>query len=189
MIKYFNQFTALFVAVFLLSACSSISIEHDWDTSVDFTKLKSFSLLENADKSINRLVDQRIRAAIADDLSNKGLEKLKTKKEADLAVAYTVTTEDRTSYQTVHSSMGAAHGFSHRGMRVGGSVRSSRTVQHNYTVGTLIIAIYQVNSKELIWEGTASGSINPSRNPEESEQLINNSVLRILENFPPKDKK
>ena len=175
----------LFLAIAVLAACSSISVTTDWDPGIDFSKFKTFAVLENTDQSINRLTDQRIRTALVAELTSKGLQKVDSPEMADLAIAYTVTTEQRTSFQTVHSGMEARHGF-HHSLRLHGSAGSSRTTQHNYTVGTLIIAVYQMGNKELVWEGSASDIVNTtSRSPEQNQQHITDAVQQILKDFPP----
>ena len=175
----------LFLAIAALAACSSISVTTDWDPGIDFSKFKTFAVLENTDQSINRLTDQRIRTALVAELTSRGLQKVDSPEMADLAIAYLVTTEQRTSFQTVHSGMETRHGF-HHNLRFHGSVGTSRTRQHNYTVGTLIIAAYQMGNKEHIWEGSASDIVNTtSRSPEQNQQHITDAVQQILKDFPP----
>ena len=131
------------------------------------------------------LTNQRIRTALFAELTSRGLQKVDSPEMADLAIAYTVTTEQRTSFQTVHSGMEARHGF-HHSLRFHGSTGTSRTTQHNYTVGTLIIAVYQMGNKELVWEGSASDIVNTtSRSPDQNQQHINDAVHKILKDFPP----
>ena len=176
----------VFLAIAALAACSSISVTTDWDPGIDFSKFKTFAVLENTEESINRLTDQRIRTALVAELTSRGLQKVDSPEMADLAIAYLVTTEQRTSFQTVHSGMGAGHGFHHNNVRFHGSTGTSRTTQHNYTVGTLIIAVYQMGNKELVWEGSASDIVNTtSRSPEQNQQHINDAVHKILKDFPP----
>ncbi len=189
MLKFLNNITAkasvLVFVVVSLAACSSISVTSDWDTSVDFSQFKTFAILENEKPTINRLIDQRIVDAIAADLVAKGLQHVDTTDRADLAIGYQVTTEERTSFHTVHSGWGAYGYPSSRSGWYGGTPGSSRATQVNYTVGTLVIPVFQMANKELIWEGSGSGVVNPSRTPEQSVKHINDAVQSILKGFPP----
>jgi hypothetical protein len=179
------HFTVLWLAVLVVAGCSSISVTSDWDTSVDFSQFKTFVVLENEEPSINRLIEQRVRAAIVEDLTAKGLQQVDVADQADLAFAYQVTTEERTSFQTVHSGWGA-YGYPYsRSSWYGGTLASSRTTQVNYTVGTLVIAAFEVDNETLVWEGSGSGVVNPSTSPEQSTQKIKEAVQSILESFPP----
>ena len=177
--------TALFFVFASLAACSGISVTSDWDPGVDFSKFKTFAVLEETQPSINRLVAQRIRAAIVMELTAKGLQQVDTPDKADLAIGYQVTTEERTTHHTVHSGWdgyrsgwsGSTHWRSPAG--------TSTTRQVNFTVGTLVIAAFRMSDKELVWEGSASGTVNPSSGPERSQQRINDAVQRVLKDFPP----
>ena len=186
-----RRITLLFAIVVLAASCSSISVTTDWDSETNFSKFKTFVVLENTDQSINRLTNQRIRTAVVSELTSRGLQQVDSQEMADLAIAYTVATEQRTSFQTVHSSMGGVHGLHHnniRNVRFRGAVGTSRSrmTQHNYTVGTLIIGVYQMGNKELVWEGSASDTVNTtSRSPEQNQQHINDAVQQILKDFPP----
>ena len=47
----------VFLAIAALAACSSISVTTDWDPGIDFSKFKTFAVLENTEQSINRSID------------------------------------------------------------------------------------------------------------------------------------
>ena len=55
----------------------------------------------------------------------------------------------------------------------------------DFTIGTLVIAIFKVDSKMLIWQGTGSDTVDSTSTPEQSTKQINEAVLKILERFPP----
>ena len=167
-----------------LSGCSSMAVESDWDTSVDFSVFQTFGLIENAELSVSTLVDQRIRDAIRSDLESKGLRLVDDYTMADLAVGYEVATQQRATYHTVHSGWGAS-GFRSSNLRLGASVGTSRTVRNEYTVGTMIIAMFRMDDKALVWEGSGSDALSEVRGPEESVQMINETVQTILNDFPP----
>jgi hypothetical protein len=53
------------------------------------------------------------------------------------------------------------------------------------TPGTLIIAVYQMGNKELVWEGSGSDMVSTmSRGPEQNQQYINDAVQKKPEEFP-----
>jgi hypothetical protein len=177
--------TILIILFTSLAACSSVTVTSDWDRGVDFSQFKTFAVLEETQQSINRLVDQRIRAAIVAELTAKDLRQVDMPDKADLAIGYQVTTEQHSSYHTVHNDWGARGYRSSRHTHWRTPTATSRTTQVNFTVGTLVIAAFQMNDKELVWEGSASGTVNPSSGPEQREQRINDAVQQILKDFPP----
>ncbi len=180
--RIFNALTILF-ALITTGACSSISVETDWDSEVDFSTFKSFALIDNPESKLNRLVRDRIRAAINAELTRKGLRPVDVV-DADLAVGYELTTEQRTSYQTIYNGWGAT-GYRSRSLSYGARVGAAQTVENNYTVGTLVIAIFREEDKALVWEGSGSGTVSPSKDPEKNTQKINEAVQDILKGFPP----
>jgi len=183
--NFIMKSTALFVSIAALAACSSISVTSDWDTNVDFSIFETFAVLEEPKQPVNRLVDQRIRAAIVAELTAKELRQVDTPDKADLAIGYQITTEQHTTFNTVHSDWGTRGYRSSRHTHWRTPTGTSRTTQVNFTVGTLVIAAFQMGDKELVWEGSASGTVNPSSGPEQREQRINDAVQRILKDFPP----
>jgi len=177
---------SLSILFMLLIACSGITVSTDWDPAIDFSQFKSFTILDNKDPSLNRLTEQRIVSALVSELESRGLNQVNTVEKADLAIGYDVTTEQRTSYQTVHNNMGGAYGFHSSSVRLQGTMGTSRTTAHTYTVGTLVIGVYETTKKELIWEGSASGTVSTtSRSPEQNQERINEAVQKILKDFPP----
>ncbi|MDX1335175.1 MAG: DUF4136 domain-containing protein [Gammaproteobacteria bacterium] len=179
------KLVAFLFLIATMNGCSSITVTSDWDQEVDFSQLKSFTFIEDNEPAINRLIDQRIRDAIVADLTGKGLKQVDGYDQADLAIGFDVATEQRRTYQTMHSGGWGASGFRTGGFHVGASMGTSTTRPVDFTVGTLVIAIFKVNDKTLVWQGTGSDTVNPSSNPEQSTQQINNAVQQILEQFPP----
>lgn len=159
-------------------------VRSDWDPEVDFSKFKTFTVLDEGTESINRLVDQRIRNAIIADLTSKGFNGVDTPERVDLAIGYQVITENRTSFQTVYN------GWVHSGFRYSrahhrdGSAGTAWTTQINYTLGTLVVAVFEMSDKELIWETSGSNTVSPLRDPARNEQRINDAVQEILRSFP-----
>ena len=174
------------VMIAALAACSaSIAVTSDWDPAFDFSQSQTFVLLENDIPGINRFVEQRIRDAIVANLTKAGFQQVNTLDGADLAVGNEIATEGRTRYQTVHSGW-TGSGMHSNSARWGMSTGTSRTTQRNYTVGTLVIAVFETVNKELVWEAAGAQTIDATSTPEESEKQINNAVKRILRDFPPK---
>jgi hypothetical protein len=173
------------ITIAALAACTaSITITSDWDPAFDFSQSQTFVLLEDDIPGINRFIEQRVTAAIAAELSSKGLQQVNTIDDADLAFGFDIATENRTSYRTTHSGF-SNNGWHSNSARWGMSTGTSRTTQRNYTVGTLIIAAFDSVGKELVWETAGASTIDPAGNPNESQESINTKVERILRDFPP----
>ena len=168
-----------------LSGCAGIEVSTDYDPEADFTRYQTFAWMEGTGGGIDDplfsgdLMDQRFRRAIESELVSRGMQKTASG-QPDVFVGYQVALDDRVDYQTVNTYYGSGWGY--RG--VYGGMGATRTIARQYTVGTLVIDVYDARQRELVWRGSGEGRVNQARNPEESQELINQAVTLILEDFP-----
>jgi hypothetical protein len=70
----------------------------------------------------------------------------------------------------------------------GMGVASSTTSVNEYTVGTLVVDMFDAKTKKLIFRGTASDEL--SDKPKKNAQKVEKASDKMFKNFPPKpDKK
>jgi len=43
--------------------------------------------------------------------------------------------------------------------------------------------------KRLVWRGTATKTLEPSKDPQKNQEKLNKAVAKLLKDFPPKSKK
>jgi Domain of unknown function (DUF4136) len=55
-------------------------------------------------------------------------------------------------------------------------------------VGQLDLSMYDSRTKQLVWRGTASKTLDPKAKPEKKQENINKVVKKLLKDFPPKPK-
>jgi len=181
---------ALAVAAASALACGGMQVQTDFDPAVDFSRYQTFFVLEEAgDASAPGFWDARIKSAIARTLSAKGWRQVQSQDAADVAVGYQLTTEQRSSYQTVNtgwSSYGYGWGSWYGpGMGMG----TSTTREYRYKVGTLIIAMFDVAQKQAVYMTTGSGTIDErQRSPEQAQEDVNGVVDQMFKDFPPGNK-
>ena len=169
-------------------ACSGMSVRTDFDPQADFSRYKTFFVLEEAgDATAPGFWDARIKSAIARTLTAKGWQQANSPESADVAVGYQLTTEQRSSYQTVSTGWGG-YGYGMGdwyGSRAGG-MATSTTTERRYEVGTLIVAMFDVERKQMVYSSTASGTIDERKQtPEQAQADVNGIIDKMLENFPP----
>ena len=173
------------LAIAGLAGCSTLVLTSDWDPNVDFSQFQTFAILDNDEFGVSHLVDARIRIAIIADLTSKGLRQEGVPDLADLAVGYQVATEERRTYQTLHSAWGT-NGFRYHNSSWGATTGTSRTVQSTYTVGTLVISVFQMTDKELIWEAVGNRRVTQASGDEATaQQRMNKDVQQLMRDFPP----
>ena len=60
---------------------------------------------------------------------------------------------------------------------------SSTTQVRNYTVGTLVLDMWEVERKQLVWRTTASDTL--SDNPQKNSEKIQEAARKMFEEYPP----
>jgi hypothetical protein len=171
------------------SACGGgISVNSDWDPAIDFANYRTFAVLDEASgEQLPAFVDQRVKASIASTLTAKGMEQADNPDNADVAVGYQFTSEQRSSYQTVNTGWGG-YGYGGYGGWYGSgmSMGTSTTTERRYEVGSLVIAIFDVEQEQMIFASTGSKTLEDRQmTPEESQARIDEAVQTILRDFPP----
>ncbi len=168
-----------------LGACGGIQVNTDYNPEIDFTRYRTFDWAEGsgggADARVTELVDQRFRRSVEAELASRGMERV-TSGQPDVYIGYQVTLDDRVDYQTVNTYYGGAWGY--RG--VYGGAAGTRTTAREYTIGTLVIDLFDARQRELVWRGVGEAKVNQdqSRTPQESQERANQVAMQILEDFP-----
>ena len=172
------------VAALALGACSSMTVESDFNAGTEFSSYKTFAfisdtpLLKAQTAPISPLFEGRVMRAAQGALSAKGYEFLDDRESADFVVSFTIGGRDKlrvTNYPSQYRGPAAW---------TWGAPYHTEVDVRNYTGGTLAIDIFDVESREPVWHGWAVRTISTAdrRNP---TPVINDVVEAILEDFPP----
>ena len=146
-------------------------IQTDYDHTTDFSKYKTFTWIKEP-KTENPLMQQRIIDAVNTQLEARGLELVSS--GADLGISANAATKEQ---QTLNSFYDGFYGWGWH--RYWGPV----TVE-TYTVGTLVVDLFDMQTKQVKWWGTASDTI--SDKPEKNAKKLNEAVEKMFKHFPPK---
>lgn len=181
-------FFAIALLVVAVTATVAQDVRYDYDKDKDFSKYKSYKWvsIKGADKP-DELTGKRIMAAVDAELATKGLTKTDGE-TADVYIAYQTaigTEKQFTSYNT-----GWGYGPGWGGGWYGGGMSSTTTYGSTSTVyvGQLDLSMYDPATKQLVWRGVASKTLDPKANPEKKEKNIGKAVKKLLKNYPPKQK-
>ena len=186
--------TVTLVSIFALTiglACSSLRVSSDWDTEVDYSKIRSYAWIGQGSgvegvEGMSSLLDQRIRRAVQETLSSKGLSEV-DRQQADVLVSYHLGIEKKLDVQTVHRGYGYRYGGygRYRGYGAGGGYTETRVTE--YAEGTFLLDLIDPQKMELIWRGSAQSRISRRTSPEKREQRVREVVERVLAQYPPSD--
>lgn len=177
----------------LLAGCSTMDVTTDYDPGAVFEGMKRYAWLPEPRKATgdpriddNKLLDQRIRKAVEDQLEFKGYT-LSTS-DPDFLVGYHVSLDKRQSVQVLNDYYGYGPGWGYRygaAYRPMGYAGAPDTYVYEYEEGTLILDIVNPANRELMWRGAASDEVHFKNTPQESEAQIRTAVQAMLERFPP----
>jgi hypothetical protein len=169
--------SAVFAACLLLMAGSVAAqdVKYNFMPGTDFSKFHTYKwvVVPNATYP-NQIVDTQIKDAINSQLSAKGLTSTDSDK-ADLYVAYQTSVDQQKQWNAY--GMGG-------GWRFGGGMASATS--STIDVGTLVVDMYDPSTKQLVWTGRATKTLNPSSNQEKNQKNLNNAMAKLLKNYPPK---
>jgi Domain of unknown function (DUF4136) len=141
----------------------------------DFSKYHTYKWVKipNA-KYPNQIVDTQIMNSIDSQLASKGLTKT-TDEKADLYVAYQVSVQQQTQWNAY--GMGG-------GYRWGGGMATAQ--ESTINIGTLVLDMYDTSSKDLVWTGRATKTLNPSKDSAKNQKNLDKAMAKLLKDFPPK---
>jgi len=52
-------------------------------------------------------------------------------------------------------------------------------------IGQLALDMYQVSSKQLVWRGVASKTLDTNAKPDKQQKNLAKAVAKLLKNYPP----
>jgi hypothetical protein len=153
----------------------------NYDTKVDFSQYKTYKWVDITGATYpNQLTDLMIRSAIDSSLKMKGMVR-QDSGSVSLYVGYQLTTQQQTQLNTFGTG-GGAWGY---GGGWGGMGGMSTTTTSTLTDGTLAVDLYDPNLKQLVWQGTATKTLNPSSNAAKNQANMQKATNKIFQNYPP----
>jgi hypothetical protein len=188
--KYLNSIWLL--SIVFLGACSSLTVTSDYDKEADFTKYKTleyYGWAEDSDKILNRFEKERIEKAIGDEFEKRGLKLVK--ENGDMVVSLYIVAEQKTSTTayTNHNNMGGYgyggagwYGGYGGGYGYGGGSSTTTYSENDYTVGTLVVDVFDKAEKKMIWQSVGQKTVDD--NPKTAEKNMPKIAAAIMKSFP-----
>jgi Domain of unknown function (DUF4136) len=165
---------ALLSVAVLIAVAAWASTTTDYDHNVDFANFKTYSWgkLETS----NSIWDERVKSAVDSALTAKGWTHLPS--GGDVLVNAFGKSHSEHTINTFYD--GFEGGWRWRGF---GDFGEATTTVDTYKVGTLVVDMFDSNTKNLIWRGVAIDTL--SSNPEKNTKKLDGEVHKMFERFPP----
>ena len=159
----------------MLLSCNSILVFTDHDSSIDFSKYKTYAYFKpGIDKvKISDLDKRRILKAIDIQMYDKSLMKSDI---PDLLVSLNTSAKDKIYINNINSGF---WGWGWNPWFWGPNYNSVST----QTEGVLYINLIDAKTKKLVWQGKGKGALSESL--KNRDERINFFVTEILKSYPP----
>lgn len=163
----------------VLMACSVVAgqdVKTNYMPGTNFAKYKTYKWVAiEGGQHPNQIVDAQIKQSVDSQLAAKGLTKTESE-TADLYVGYQIAVDQEKQWNAY--GMGG-------GIRWGGMATATSTTLN---VGTLVLDFYDPATKQLVWTGKATKTIDPSKDQEKNQRNLDKAMQKLLKNYPPKQK-
>ena len=166
------------VLVPALAAAQDVKV--DFDKAFDFSTVKTYSIKIGTPWG-NDLSQRRVLAEFDETIAGKGWKKV-PEGQADVQVLLHGATQTKHDATTFYTG-GGYGGYRYGGMGMG----SAQTVVNEYLVGTLVVDMFDVKSKGLVFRGTAADEL--SDKPEKNAKKLDKASTKMFKEFPPSAKK
>ena len=173
-----NRMAKFGMALALALLACSVTLAQDVTTNsmpgTDFTKYHTYKWVTIQGASYpNQIVDAQIKSSIDSQLTAKGLTKTDTDK-ADLYVGYQASADREKQWN--------AYGTG--GLRWGGGMANATS--STISIGTLVLDMYDPATKQLVWTGRVTKTLDPNANQEKKQKNLDKAMQKLLKNYPPK---
>jgi hypothetical protein len=173
--KVHNVFVSVAMFFVLTAAAFAQQVKIDYDRTVNFDQYKTYSWQKVETK--NPLWVDRIKSAVDAALTAKGWTQVPS--DGNISLVAIEATKNQQTLNTFYNGFGG-------GWRWGGFGNATTTVD-NYKVGTLVLDMFDTQTKKLVWRGSASDTL--SDKTDKNIKNLDKGVQKMLKQFPPEPKK
>jgi hypothetical protein len=176
-------FICVGMALLLASTSLAQHVKTDYDRSVDFGQYKTYywEKVQTQDP----LWVSRIKDAVNASLAARGWTEVAS--GGQVAILAIEITRDQQTLDTFYGGFGGGWGWRAFGRGGFGGFGEATTTTETYKVGTLVLDLFDANSKSLIWRGSASDTL--SDKSEKNIKNLDKGVQKVFDHFPPGSKK
>jgi len=178
----------LLFTVVLFASCSSLKITHNMDTTIDFSKYKTYSYYgwDSTSTNINNFYRKEIEFAFVDEFAARGM-KYDPTGNGDIVVSLFLMIDVENGVRTYNNYYsGGGYGYYQPGWGYGYGYNTPYSYggvvyeEYNYKTGTLVCDMFDGATKRLAWQGIATKSIETS----DRGKNIPLVVSRLMAVFP-----
>lgn len=173
-----NSVKILALALVLgMSACApTVTVRSDYDRAAKFGQFQTYTIeadpVRNNDPIIGSALNRK-RISESIDVQMKAMGYVRQDGNPDLLVTFGTDSRDRQQIQSNNAGPTFGWWYFPQNNNI-----SSRTYEEN----RIIVSIYNAQTKDMVWQGWATGQLNDRR--KDRDVAIRTTVLKIMDQFP-----
>ena len=169
-----NGLTAIAMSLLAIPFILAQDVKYNFMPGTDFAKYHTYKWVAiEGGSHPDQIVDVQIKQAIDAQLAAKALTKTDDEK-ADLYIGYQIAIDQEKQWN--------AYGMG-PGLRWGGMATATSSA---IEIGTLVVDMYDPATKQLIWTGHATKTLDPSSNPQKNQKNLEKSIEKLFKDYPPR---
>ena len=179
-----KQMTFLAAFLFMAACAYGQDVHYNYDRSANFAAYKTYQWVEIPGGAVpDQLIDQAIKRAAEEQLALKGLTKVEN--NADLYIGYQFVLNLEKSISLWDTGGAAPAGDGAHGAAADHVQGQTSTIP----VGILLMDLYDVGRKQLVWRGDAIKTIDLKKDPDKNYKNLQKVMAKLFKNYPPKSSK
>jgi hypothetical protein len=179
--RLFPAAAVISVGLLLTVAAVAQKVEYNFERGTDFSKFKTYKW-QRAEKARypEDYIDRILTAAIDEQLVAKGLTKIEGE-AADLYVIYQLAIKEDVMWSSFSSEVGWAGSVGSRPF----TVATTMTPPEKIRVGWMILDLYDVSQKKLVWQASATKTLSDTNDPNKMGKNARKAMAKIFKKYPP----
>jgi hypothetical protein len=178
-----NRFVLLAYVLLALGAgrAAAQGPDYGFARDADFSKYKTYKWvsIESA-QYLDDLTADQLMGTLEAELAKKGLTQSKSDK-ADLYIGYQIASGS--AKQLNHYDIGSEYDPPAAGTAK--TEEDAATIVHS---GPLVLYMYDVARKQLVWWSVLSNAIDADAAPEKKQKHLDKAIAKLLKDYPPQKK-
>ncbi len=178
----------LTLALCAASGAAAQEVYFNFDPQTDFAKYRTFRWEKHPKSAdIDDLTMGQLTRGFEAAFAGKGLKQAASG-PTDLVIVMQVAVKQETEI-TAFTTGGYGYGPGWRGgwyRRMGSEIITATT--NTIQVGTVVLDLYDTSTKQLVWRGKVSDTVDAKAKPDKRQKNIDKAARKMLKNYPPKKK-
>jgi hypothetical protein len=156
----------------LAVAAFAQEVQFDYDRSANFNAYKTYQWVDTNPIQVDeQLLDKNIKRAVDAQLAGKGLRRVES--GGDLLIGYQTAISKEKQFDGLPS-----------GPPWWGAWGNTRVTSSTIEIGKLVIVLFDPASKQLVWRGSASKTLDINEDPDKNYRNLEKAMAKLFKNYP-----